>query len=293
MSAKTGRVGFFIYTNCFFALTSVYLNHQYLCVLLNAVFHMGHVIALVNQKGGVGKTTTAVNLASYLAHHGNKVLLVDLDPQANASSGLGVELSQDDQHVYHALLEPDQSPRVVKPTQLERLHAVPSHRDLAGAVIELVQVEEREYRLRKAMDQLRQYYDYILIDCPPSLGLLTINGLVAADQVVIPVQAEYYALEGLGQLLHTIHLIQNHLHRELNIMGAIITMYDIRNRLSKSVMQELYGYFPNRIFRSVIPRNVRLAEAPSYGQPILMYDPGSKGAKAYDRLAREFVTHFE
>lgn len=253
---------------------------------------MGTVIALVNQKGGVGKTTTAVNLASYLAQLGQKVLLIDLDPQANASSGLGLELGDDDQHVYHALLEPAKAAKAVKPTQVDGLHAVPSHRDLAGAVIELVQIDGREYRLRKAVDSLRQYYDFILIDCPPSLGLLTINGLVAADHVLIPVQAEYYALEGLGQLLHTIHLIQSHLHADLNILGAIITMFDQRNRLSKSVMQELYGYFPNRIFRSVIPRNVRLAEAPSYGEPIVSYDPGSRGAKAYERLARELLTHF-
>ncbi len=254
---------------------------------------MAHVLALVNQKGGVGKTTTSVNLAAYLANHGKKVLIVDIDPQANASSGLGLTLTESDTHVYHALLEPSGSSNTVKPTQVDGLHAVPSHTDLAGAVIELVNLDSREYRLRQAVDALRPLYDFILIDCPPSLGLLTINGLVAADDVLIPVQAEYYALEGLGQLLHTIHLIQNHLHQDLSILGAVITMYDQRNRLSKSVMQELYGYFPNRIFRSVIPRNVRLAEAPSYGQPIVLYDPGSRGAKAYERLAKEVLLHFE
>ncbi|MGB0756976.1 MAG: ParA family protein [Patescibacteria group bacterium] len=253
---------------------------------------MGTIIALVNQKGGVGKTTTAVNLAAFLARSDKRVLIVDLDPQANASSGLGVKLSDDDPHIYHAMLEPGQSSSSVKSTAVDSLHAMPSHRDLAGAAVELVSVEEREYRLRKALDALRPMYDYIIIDCPPSLGLLTINGLVAADHIIIPVQAEYYALEGLGQLLHTIQLIQTHLHPELNILGAVITMYDQRNKLSQSVMQELYGYFPNRIFRSVIPRNVRLAEAPSYGQAIADYDPGSKGAKAYERLARELLTRF-
>ncbi len=253
---------------------------------------MGKVIALVNQKGGVGKTTTAVNLASFLARLGKKVLLIDLDPQANASSGLGVELGENDGHVYHAMLEPEKSSAYIKSTQVDGLHAVPAHRDLAGAAIELVNLEKREYRLREAIDSVKSIYDFVLIDCPPSLGLLTINGLVAADHIIIPVQAEYYALEGLSQLLHTINLIQNHLHPELNVLGAVITMFDKRNKLSQSVMQELYGYFPNRIFRSIIPRNVRLAEAPSYGQPISEYDPSSRGAKAYDRLAREFLTHF-
>lgn len=253
---------------------------------------MGKVIALVNQKGGVGKTTTAVNLATYLANFGKKILLIDIDPQANATSGLGVKLNQDERHVYHALLEPASSSQSIKNTQVDGLHALPSHTDLAGAVVELVNVSEREFRLRQAVDLLRDIYDFILIDCPPSLGLLTINGLVAADEIIIPVQAEYFALEGLGQLLNTINLIQNHLHPDLNIRGAVITMFDQRNRLSRSVMNELYGYFPNRIFRSVIPRNVRLAEAPSYGQPIAHYDSDSKGAKAYERLARELLTYY-
>jgi chromosome partitioning protein len=253
---------------------------------------MGKVIALVNQKGGVGKTTTAVNLSAYLASFGKRVLLVDIDPQANATSGLGLALTSEDQHVYHALLEPQSSSRSIKPTQVDSLHIVPSHTDLAGAVVELVTVDSREYRLRQAIDALREMYDFIIIDCPPSLGLLTINGLVAADEIIIPVQAEYFALEGLSQLLNTINLIQNHLHPELNIRGAVITMFDQRNKLSRSVMNELYSYFPNRIFRSVIPRNVRLAEAPSYGQPIIQYDPSSKGAKAYERLARELLTYY-
>jgi len=253
---------------------------------------MGQVIAFVNQKGGVGKTTTAVNVASFLARLGQRVLLVDLDPQANASSGLGIQLGETDGHVYHAMLEPVNASDIIKPTSVDGLYAFPSHRDLAGASIELVSLENREYRLRQAIENVKVMYDFVLIDCPPSLGLLTINGLVAADHIIIPVQAEYYALEGLGQLLHTIGLIQNHLHPDLNILGAVITMFDQRNKLSQSVMQELYGYFPNRIFRSVIPRNIRLAEAPSYGQTIADYDPGSKGAKAYERLARELLTYF-
>jgi len=253
---------------------------------------MGKVIALVNQKGGVGKTTTAVNLSAYLASFGKKVLLVDIDPQANATSGIGLAVGSDDKHVYYALLEPQGSAGSIKPTQVDGLHMVPSHTDLAGAVVELVTVDQREFRLRQAIDVLRDMYDFIIIDCPPSLGLLTVNGLVAADEIIIPVQAEYFALEGLGQLLHTINLIQNHLHPELSIRGAVITMFDQRNKLSRSVMNELYGYFPNRIFRSVIPRNVRLAEAPSYGQPIVHYDPSSRGAKAYERLARELLTYY-
>lgn len=254
---------------------------------------MGQVITLVNQKGGVGKTTTAVNLASYLASFGKKVLLVDTDPQANASSGIGLNLGAEDRHIYHALLEPITSSQFVKSTILENLHIIPAHTDLAGAVVELVNLEAREYRLRQAVGNLKDFYDFVIIDCPPSLGLLTINGLVAADYILIPVQAEYFALEGLGQLLQTINLIQANLHPELNILGAVITMYDHRNRLARSVRDELYTYFPNRIFRSVIPRNVRLAEAPSFGQPIMLYDPGSKGARAYDRLTRELLTHFE
>lgn len=250
---------------------------------------MGCIITLVNQKGGVGKTTTAVNLAAYLAAFGKKVLLVDIDPQANASAGVGVRLTDSDKHVYHVLLEPSLVTDIVKTTAIEKLIILPAHADLAGAAVELVNMEGREFKLQQALEILRPEYDIILVDCPPSLGLLTINGLVAADQILIPLQAEYYALEGLGQLLHTINLVQTHLKANLGILGALITMYDSRNRLSAAVLEELKTHFPNKLFRTMIPRNVRLAEAPSYGQPIILYDPHSKGAVAYEALAQEVL----
>lgn len=250
---------------------------------------MGIVVTIVNQKGGVGKTTTAVNLAAYLVRMGKKALLIDIDPQANTSSGVGARVQKGEEHIYHTLLDSSKFTQVVKPTAVDGLHAIPAHPDLAGAAVELVPLPRREFRLREVVQQARDLYDIIIIDCPPSLGLLTINGLVAADRLIIPVQAEYYALEGLGQLVHTIHLVQHHLHPELSILGAVITMFDHRNRLSKEVMHELYSYFPHRIFRTIIPRTVRLAEAPSYSQPIMLYDPKGRGAKAYERLARELL----
>jgi chromosome partitioning protein len=252
---------------------------------------MGKIIALVNQKGGVGKTTTSVNLAAYLARYGKKVLLVDIDPQGNASSGLGVRLKDSEEHIYHALVQPDKFPKIIRNTSVDSLHIAPASSSLAGAAIELVSVPQREYRLRQLLEEAKLRYDYIIIDSPPSLGLLTINGLVAADEVLIPVQAEYYALEGLGQLLKTISLVQSHLHRDLLILGAVITMYDKRNKLSQAVMNELYQYFPNRIFRSVIPRSVRLAEAPSHGLPIMLYDYSSRGGRAYEKLAQEVLNN--
>ncbi len=250
---------------------------------------MGKIIALVNQKGGVGKTTTSVNLAAYLALFGKRVLLVDIDPQGNASSGLGIVLREFDEHIYHALVIPEKFPKIIRNTNMDSLHVAPANSSLAGAAVELVNFPQREYRLRQLLVEAKDKYDYIIIDSPPSLGLLTINGLVAADQVLIPVQAEYYALEGLGQLLKTINLVQAHLHPELQILGAVITMYDRRNRLSEAVMNELYQYFPKRIFKSVIPRGVRLAEAPSHGMPILLYDKNSTGSRAYQDLAQEIL----
>lgn len=250
---------------------------------------MGKIIALVNQKGGVGKTTTAVNLASYLAQEGRKVLLVDIDPQANASAGLGIRLETEDLHVYHSLLQPERVAEIVKVSLIDQLHVLPAQADLAGAAIELVNEENREFKLQQALERLRVHYDVILIDCPPSLGLLTINGLVAADQILIPIQAEYYALEGLGQLLHTINLIQTNLKPTLGILGALVTMYDPRNRLAGAVVNELKAHFPNKLLQTFIPRNVRLAEAPSYGQPIMLYDPASRGAQAYLALAKEIL----
>jgi chromosome partitioning protein len=250
---------------------------------------MAYLISVVNQKGGVGKTTTAVNLASYLALAGRFVLLVDLDPQANASSGLGVDHRSLEKGVYEALIGEVPFKDIILPTKVDGLKLAPSTPALAGAAIELVNVERREFRLADALLEVRNHFDYIIIDCPPSLGLLTVNGLTAADRVLIPVQAEYFALEGLSQLLSTIELVKESLRSDLEILGAVLTMFDARNRLSGDVMNELYKYFPNKIFRSVIPRNVDLAEAPSFGQPIAHYEPRSKGAKAYERLAREIL----
>ncbi|MFA6511615.1 MAG: ParA family protein [Patescibacteria group bacterium] len=250
---------------------------------------MARVISVVNQKGGVGKTTTAINLATYLAREGKFVLLVDIDPQANATSGLGHVVSDLSHGTYEAIVGIKQMSHVLLQTSIDGLTIAPGTMDLAGAQIELVNQEQREHRLRESLLEVRNNYDYIIIDNPPSLGLLTLNGLVAADDVLIPVQAEYYALEGLSQLLETIRLVQQGLQPNLRILGAVLTMYDSRAKLSAEVMQELYRHFPNNIFRSVIPRNVRLAEAPSYGKSIADYEPNSSGARAYERLAREIL----
>ena len=253
---------------------------------------MAHIVSVVNQKGGVGKSTTAVNLASFLAHMGKYVLLVDLDPQGNASSGLGHDISNT-QGTYEAMAGIAETKDLVVRTPQEGLHILPANPNLAGASVELVNELNRERKLHAALLGVRNNYDYIIIDNPPSLGMLTINGLVAADSVLIPVQAEYYALEGLGQLMNTVNMIRESIKPELQVMGAVITMYDSRTKLSKQVLEELYKHFPDRIFRSVIPRSVRLAEAPSFGQSILHYDPSSKAAKAYERLASEFLMREE
>ncbi|MBT3539331.1 ParA family protein [Candidatus Parcubacteria bacterium] len=250
---------------------------------------MPKVISVVNQKGGVGKTTTAVNLAAYLAEMGKFVLLVDMDPQGNATSGLGINRNEIPHGVYEALSRQKRMHDIVFNTNHEGLRIAPATANLAGASVELVGVERREFQLRDLLSEVAHGYDYVVIDCPPSLGLLTINSLVAADELLIPVQAEYYALEGLGQLLQTIELVKNHIHPELSVLGAVLTMFDKRTRLSTEVMNELYKYFPNNIFRSVIPRTVRLAEAPSFGKSILHYEPKGKGAKAYERLTRELL----
>lgn len=250
---------------------------------------MGKIISIVNQKGGVGKTTTSINLSAYLASLGKHVLLVDLDPQGNATSGIGIEFGEVEHGVYDALIGTKESYKCMTKSSLERLHVFPATPALAGAGIEMIEFDDREFRLERLLHLFRDEYDYILVDAPPSLGLLTVNVLVAADEVLIPVQSEYFALEGLGQLLETIGLIQTNLKPALGVMGAVITMFDNRNKLSTSVMHELYEHFPNKVFRSVIPRSIRLAEAPSYGQSILDYDPSGKGAKAYQRLAREIV----
>ena len=250
---------------------------------------MGKIISVVNQKGGVGKTTTSINLGAYLAHFGKKVLLVDVDPQANATSGLGINHRQIDKGIYDVLSGDCSIFDVVTKTKQENYYVVPATVALSGASIELVGVENREFLLMNSLEEIRPHFDYIIIDGPPSLGLLTINSLVAADKVLIPIQSEYFALEGLSQLLETISLIQNNLKESLGILGVVITMFDKRNRLSSLVKDELCKYFPNKVFKSVIPRTVRLAESPSYGLNILQYDPRSAGAKAYESLAREII----
>lgn len=250
---------------------------------------MSKIISIVNQKGGVGKTTTAINLATYLAQLGKSVLLVDLDPQANATSGIGVDHKNVSTGLYEVLLGPHNISSASIPINPEGLRIVPANQNLAGANIELVSHVDREHRLLKELSEIKHNYNYIIIDSPPSLGLLTINGLVAADEILIPVQCEYFALEGLGQLLNTINLVKQYLKPNLNISGAIMTMYDERNKLARDVFDEIYRYFPNKIFRTVIPRSSKLAEAPSFGKSILHYDPKGRGAKSYERLARELI----
>jgi chromosome partitioning protein len=251
--------------------------------------NMARVISIVNQKGGVGKTTTAINLAVFLAEMGKNVLLVDMDPQGNATSGLGLDKNKIGKNIYHALLEQEGLNPIIHNTSHDGLRIVPTTKDLAGANVELVNEERREYRLADLLEEAKHAYDYILVDCPPALGLLTLNSLLASDEVLIPVQAEYYALEGLGQLLETVQLIKDNVKPDLEVLGAVITMFDKRTKLSGEILNELYRYFPNNIFRTVIPRTVRLAEAPSFGQSILLYDPWGKGSRAYEKLARELL----
>ena len=251
---------------------------------------MGTIIAIVNQKGGVGKTTTAMNLTAALSDLGQKCLFVDLDPQANGTSGLGLR-QNDISHGLYEVLSGERTPHeTVRMVDGHGFGIIPATESLAGANVELVNADDREYLLERVLGPLKNEYDYIFIDCPPSLGLLTINGLVAADEILIPVQAEYFALEGLGQLVSTIERVREHIKPTLRIKGAVITMYDKRYYLSENVLWELYQHFPGTIFRTVIPRNVRLAEAPSHGKSIFGYDSSSRGARAYERLAREFLS---
>ncbi len=251
---------------------------------------MSLVLAIVNQKGGVGKTTTAVNLAASLAVAEKRCLLVDLDPQGNASSGVGIPRDEPGRAtVYHALLGEADVRSALRSTEVTNLTVLPSDPDLVGAELELVLVDSREGRLRAALEPLRGDYDYILIDCPPSLGLLTINALVAADSVLVPLQCEYYALEGLGSLLRTIELIHGGLNRGLQLEGVVLTMFDARNNLARQVMQDVQKNLPGKVYDTVIPRNVRLSEAPSHGRPVILYDIESKGAQSYLALANEFL----
>ena len=250
---------------------------------------MAQVLAFVNQKGGVGKTTSAINIAHYIALEGKRVLLLDLDPQGNASSGLGIDIRSLEKTLYHALIGGEPLEGIILETRVPKQHLLPSSQSLAGAEVELINIPNREYRLYELVNRLRPYYDFIIIDSPPSLGLLTINGLVASDGVVIPVQTEYYALEGLSQLLATIQLVQENLQPNLEIFGALLTLYDRRNRLARQVVSEVNKHFPGPVFDSVIPRSVRLAEAPSYGKSIFDFDSLSKGARSYKSVAREIV----
>ena len=249
---------------------------------------MGKVISVANQKGGVGKTTTTVNLATLLAKKGKKVLLIDTDPQGNATSGLGVT-KELEFSVYDILVGETTFQETVQETAIKNLKVCPSNISLAGAEVELVSMMSREQRLKTKLDEVKDLFDFVLIDCPPSLGLITLNAFTASDSVLIPVQCEYFALEGLGQLLNTVNLVKKHLNKNLEIEGALLTMYDARTNLSNQVVKEVKKYFVDKVYKTVIPRNVRLSEAPSYGMPISIYDPKSKGAKAYEKFTKELL----
>ena len=255
---------------------------------------MGKIIAIANQKGGVGKTTTSINLAACLAELNRRVLVIDSDPQGNTSSGLGIDKNQLEHTFYDLLLDNATFEQVkIEIDYFEKLHILPSNIELSGAEIEIVNKDNREYLLKQILDKVNDEYDYILVDCPPSLNMLTINALTAADTILVPLQCEYYALEGLSQLLYTINLVQKKLNPSLKIEGVVFTMYDARTNLSLQVVEEVKQHLGKNVYRSIIPRNVRLSEAPSYGKPINLYDPKSKGAEAYMLLAEEVIYNQE
>ena len=250
---------------------------------------MGRIIAITNQKGGVGKTTTAINLSACLAEAGQRVLTVDFDPQGNTTSGLGLEKGNIDNTVYELLMGECTVDECINPSVQERLDVMPSDVDLAGAEIELLGINDKEYILKSAVDYIKEDYDFIIIDCPPSLNMLTVNAMTTADTVLVPIQCEYYALEGLSQLIHTINLVQERLNPELQIEGVVFTMYDVRTNLSNQVVETVKENLDTKIYNTMIPRNIRLAEAPSYGIPINMYDSKSAGAESYRNLAKEII----
>ena len=249
---------------------------------------MSRIISIANQKGGVGKTTTAVNVSSILAKKGKKVMLIDCDPQGNATSGIGLE-KEAENSIYDVLINEVDIKETLQDTCLKNLKICPANMSLAGAEVELVNQLSREQRMKNALDEIKNEFDFIIIDCPPSLGLVTLNAFTASDSVLIPVQCEYFALEGLGQLLNTINLVKKHLNKNLEIEGAVLTMYDVRTNLSNQVVMEVKKYFGDKVYKTVIPRNIKLSEAPSYGMPIILYDEKSKGARCYEKLAREIL----
>ena len=264
----------------------------YYIIVKKEGFTLGRIIAIANQKGGVGKTTTAVNLSTILAKRGKKVMLIDADPQGNASSGLGLD-KEVEVSLYDVLIDDVDIKKTLQDTCVRTLKVCPSNMNLAGAEVELVSQMSREHRLKERLEGIKEDFDYIIIDCPPSLGLITLNAFTASDAVLIPVQCEYYALEGLGQLINTINLVKKHLNKELEIEGAVLTMYDIRTNLSNQVVKEVKRYFGDKVYKTVIPRNIKLSEAPSFGMPITLFDARSKGARAYEKLAKEVLKNAE